>query len=70
VGDPAKIYPPEDHHAIWAIQESLNFPMEVFGLARPSDGKSNMPEIARRYTRALMKHKSDRVVDVESVDED
>lgn len=70
VGDPAKIYPPEDHHAIWAIQESLNFPMEVFGLERPPDRESNMPEVARRYTRALMRHKSDRVVDTDGVDKD
>ncbi len=63
VGDPAKIYPPEDHHAIWAIQQSLNFPREVFGLERAPDGESNMPKVARRYTRALMRHKNDRVID-------
>ncbi len=63
VGDPAEILPPKDHERIWAIQEPLDFPREIFGLERPSDGETIMPELTRRYTRALEKHREDRILD-------
>jgi carbonic anhydrase/acetyltransferase-like protein (isoleucine patch superfamily) len=63
VGTPARIYAPEDNDAIWAIQKTLNFPKEVFGVERPPPGQSKMPEVARRYTRALARHKDDRILD-------
>jgi carbonic anhydrase/acetyltransferase-like protein (isoleucine patch superfamily) len=63
VGDPARIYAPRDHDAIWMIQKTLDFPKEVFGVERPPEGQSKMPEVAQRYTQALKKHKDDRVVD-------
>ena len=53
VGDPARILPPEAHDEIWAIQEPLNFPKEVFGVDRPGPGETRMPEIMARYCRAL-----------------
>jgi carbonic anhydrase/acetyltransferase-like protein (isoleucine patch superfamily) len=59
VGDPATIHPPDDHDRIWAIQEPLNFPREVFGLERPPEGGTIMPELMQRYTRALARHKDD-----------
>ncbi|MDH3214682.1 MAG: gamma carbonic anhydrase family protein [Candidatus Krumholzibacteria bacterium] len=62
VGDPAEMHPCQEHDAIWAIQETLNFPREVFGVDRLPNGKSEMPEIARRYTRGLAKHKTDRIL--------
>ena len=31
VGDPARIYPPDQHEQIWEIQESLDFPGTVYG---------------------------------------
>src|SRR6266699_5304392 len=34
VGDPAEILPPGRHEQIWAIQESLDFPGTVYGVAR------------------------------------
>ena len=70
VGDPAEIFPPKDHDSVWAIQRALNFPMEVFGVERPPAGASKMPEVARRYTRAIARHKSDRIVDDQSKRED
>src|SRR5262245_55087440 len=35
VGDPAQLFSPDQHEAIWAIQRSLDFPGYVFGLDRP-----------------------------------
>jgi carbonic anhydrase/acetyltransferase-like protein (isoleucine patch superfamily) len=60
VGDPAEILPPEAHDRIWARQEPLDFPGTVFGLARAPAGQSLMPELTRRYARALGRHLSDR----------
>jgi len=63
VGDPAEILPPDSHERIWAIQKELNFPKEVFGLERPVEGETIMPELMKRYTRALLKHKADTEID-------
>jgi carbonic anhydrase/acetyltransferase-like protein (isoleucine patch superfamily) len=63
VGDPAEILPPKDHERIWAIQEPLDFPGEIFGLERPPAGETIMPELTRRYTRAMERHQQDRVLD-------
>lgn len=66
VGDPAQLFPPDKHEEIWAIQEKLDFPGTVFGLARVEAGESIMPEMMRRYTRALGKHLEDRLLDESS----
>ena len=34
VGDPARILPPGRHEEIWAIQQELDFPGTVYGVAR------------------------------------
>jgi carbonic anhydrase/acetyltransferase-like protein (isoleucine patch superfamily) len=60
VGDPARILPPERHDEIWAIQQPLNFPKAVFGVERPPEGETAMPEMMARYCRALGRHKNDR----------
>ena len=61
VGDPVSILPPEKHEEIWAAQKPLDFPGYVFGLERPKDGETIMPDAMPRYTRALAKrHKNDR----------
>lgn len=62
VGDPVEIRPPEDHEAIWAVQEPLNFPRTVFGLERPPAGETIMPEMTHRYTRALGRHLEDQIL--------
>lgn len=62
VGNPAEICPPHDHDRIWAVQEKLDFPGTVFGLERPTPGETIMPELTRRYARALGKHRKDRVL--------
>jgi carbonic anhydrase/acetyltransferase-like protein (isoleucine patch superfamily) len=60
VGDPARLFPPGDHEEIWAVQEELDFPGYVFGVPRPPAGRSIMPEVSRRYGRALGRHRDDR----------
>jgi carbonic anhydrase/acetyltransferase-like protein (isoleucine patch superfamily) len=65
VGDPAQILPPNDHDRIWAVQEPLDFPGTVFGLPRAPAGETIMPEMTRRYTRALARHQGDVLLDDE-----
>ncbi len=64
VGAPAQILPPNEHEKIWALQEPLNFPLQVFGLERAPEGETIMPELTRRYTRFLAKHREDQVLGV------
>ncbi len=65
VGDPAEILPPGDHKRIWAVQEPLDFPRTVFGLERAPAGETIMPEMTRRYARALGRHRDDLLVEEE-----
>ncbi len=61
VGEPAQILPPDQHDAIWAVQKALDFPRHVFGVERPPEGQTIMPEVMPRYARALVRrHESDR----------
>ena len=61
VGDPAQILPPDQHDAIWAVQKPLDFPRHVFGVERPPEGQTIMPEVMPRYARALVRrHGTDR----------
>ena len=62
VGNPAEILPPNEHDRIWASQEPVNFPKVVFGVDRLPPGESIMPELTRRYGRALARHREDRIV--------
>jgi carbonic anhydrase/acetyltransferase-like protein (isoleucine patch superfamily) len=60
VGNPASILPPDRHDDIWAIQEPLDFPSEVFGVDRSPE---MMTEIMDRYSRSLGRHATDRIID-------
>jgi carbonic anhydrase/acetyltransferase-like protein (isoleucine patch superfamily) len=62
VGDPAQILPPGEHERIWAVQKTLDFPRTVFGLDRPAEGQTLMPDLTRRYARALAAHREDHVL--------
>lgn len=62
VGDPAAILPPDQHDRIWAIQKPLDFSKTVFGLERPREGETIMPELTRRYAAALARHRGDSEV--------
>ncbi len=59
VGNPAQILPPDEHERIWAVQKTLEFPRTVFGLERAPAGGTIMPELTRRYGRALGAHRQD-----------
>ncbi|MCP4536670.1 MAG: gamma carbonic anhydrase family protein [Chloroflexi bacterium] len=62
IGNPVQILPPHEHEKIWTIQEPLNFPRAVFGLERPAAGETIMPEMTRRYARALGLHREDKII--------
>ncbi len=64
VGDPAAILAPDRHDEIWALQEPLDFPGEVFGLARNAPGDTLMPELTRRYSAFLAAHDEDEIVGI------
>lgn len=50
IGDPASILSPDKHDEIWKIQESLNFPKEVYGCSR---GESLMKEVTEMMSDSL-----------------
>jgi carbonic anhydrase/acetyltransferase-like protein (isoleucine patch superfamily) len=60
IGDPVSIFPPDRHDEIWAIQEPLGFPEEVFGVDRSPD---MMTEMMTRYARGLARHVADRIIE-------
>jgi carbonic anhydrase/acetyltransferase-like protein (isoleucine patch superfamily) len=62
VGDPAQLFPPDQHEHLWKVQRELDFPGYVFGLARAAEGETTMPELTRRYSRALGQHNNDRTI--------
>lgn len=63
VGNPAKILPPSEHEEIWSIQQTLNFPLSVYGVERPSKGETNMPEITTRLSKIYREHKDDKNIE-------
>jgi hypothetical protein len=58
VGDPAQLFSPDQHEAIWAVQRELNFPLFVYGTGR--DTPELMQAITRRLSVALGAHRIDR----------
>lgn len=61
-GDPAELVPPGDAERIATLLGELDYPGTVFGVS-PAPGESAMPDIARRYTRALALHRYDHELD-------
>jgi len=57
-GDPAQLFSPDRHEELWAVQEPLDFPGTVFGVER-GPAEMMMPELTRRYARALGVHRED-----------
>jgi carbonic anhydrase/acetyltransferase-like protein (isoleucine patch superfamily) len=62
VGDPAEMFPPDQHDAIWKVQKPLNFPKFVYGVERAPEGESNMREITQRRSDALGAHLNDIIM--------
>jgi carbonic anhydrase/acetyltransferase-like protein (isoleucine patch superfamily) len=65
VGRPARLFPPSAHEELWPIQQALDFPGTVFGLARAQAGGTIMPELTRRYAKALLAHREDKTIEDE-----
>ena len=65
VGDPVAILAAEQHDEIWARQEPLDFPGQVFGLDRPAaaPGATIMPQLTRRYSAFLAAHEADEIIE-------
>lgn len=59
VGEPAQLFPPQQHEAIWAVQQPLNFPLTVYGLAR---SEASMAAITRSLSERLAAHRDARVM--------
>ncbi len=59
VGDTAQLLPPDQHERIWAIQQPLDFPATVYGVAR---GEAAMVAITRHLSATLAGHGEDEVV--------
>jgi gamma-carbonic anhydrase len=59
VGDPAQILPPGEHEAIWEIQQRLDFPGTVYGVARDTPARERM----QRQAAWFAAHGDDRVVE-------
>ena len=49
VGDPARLFPPGQHEQIWAIQQALDFPGTVYGVARGTSATERMRRQAAWY---------------------
>jgi carbonic anhydrase/acetyltransferase-like protein (isoleucine patch superfamily) len=62
VGNPAQAFPPDRHDEIWAIQRELGFTREAFGIDRPPEGETLMPEAMARYSELFGAHRDDREV--------
>jgi carbonic anhydrase/acetyltransferase-like protein (isoleucine patch superfamily) len=53
-GDPARLFSPDRHDELWAVQEPLDFPGTVYGV----DRGTSMREIMRRQSRLYAPHGS------------
>ncbi len=58
VGDPAQLYAPGQHDAIWEVQREMDFPGTVWGV----DRALRTGESTRRYARSLRDHHGRDVV--------
>ncbi len=59
VGNPAKLFSPDQHDEIRKIQEPLNFPLTVYGYDRP---EATMKKITQRLSENLGSHIDDKIV--------
>jgi carbonic anhydrase/acetyltransferase-like protein (isoleucine patch superfamily) len=60
VGDPARIFSPDRHEEIWAMQKPLNFPEWVYGFDR--DTPDLMRHVTRWVSGKLANHAGDIVL--------
>ncbi|WP_199432966.1 gamma carbonic anhydrase family protein [Qaidamihabitans albus] len=60
VGDPARVFSPEQHDQLWEIQRRSDFPSTVFGLPRE---EASMERVTARYAEMFGQHRRDRRLD-------
>lgn len=60
VGNPVKLFSPDQHDEIWKVQEQLNFPLTVYGIDR---SEATMKTITRRLTKKLGSHQGDLIIE-------
>lgn len=60
VGDPARLFAPDQHDEIWAIQRQSDFPGTVFGISRAD---VTMEKVAAHYADFFGRHRDDRRLD-------
>jgi gamma-carbonic anhydrase len=58
-GDPAELFSPDRHDALWEVQRDLDFPGTVYGVSRDT----SMRTIMARQVEFYGAHRADRVVD-------
>jgi carbonic anhydrase/acetyltransferase-like protein (isoleucine patch superfamily) len=57
-GDPARLFSPDRHDELWAVQEPLDFPGTVYGLPREATARERMT----RQSAWFGAHRDDRIV--------
>ena len=57
-GDPAQLFPPDQHERIWAVQKALDFPGTLYGLPRGTPATERMS----RQSAWFAAHFDDRVL--------
>jgi carbonic anhydrase/acetyltransferase-like protein (isoleucine patch superfamily) len=62
VGDPAQLFPPDNHESIDAILAGMNFPGDAYGVERRAGSgvDVDMKEVTRRVASELADHRGDR----------
>ena len=58
-GDPAELFSPERHDALWEVQRELDFPGTVYGVPRGTP----MRELMKRQADFYGSHRLDRVIE-------
>jgi carbonic anhydrase/acetyltransferase-like protein (isoleucine patch superfamily) len=59
-GNPAQLFSPERHEALWEVQGPLNFPLTVYGIDRSTPDL--MKHITERLSARLGGHRGDEVI--------
>jgi gamma-carbonic anhydrase len=59
VGDPAQLFPPDQHDAVWRVQAELDFPGTVYGVPRGTPMRTIMAREAQLYAA----HGDDQIID-------
>ena len=62
VGNPARMFPPGEHDAIWEIQRTLDFAGTVTGLGAPELADGAMEALTRSYAELYGRHRDDRIL--------